>query len=298
MLDTADATQHDAAKAPATVDTPLGPVPVSARACPACGADNGDAAAGEFSRPPWLIKTCAACGFVYLDPVPRYEALTQTLSWERSREAENQRRAGERPRTYRLSQTFRKRNRIFGRRMIGAAVERHAPPGNVVDIGCAEGGQAMLLGPDYVPFGVEISAGLAEIADRTFATRGGRCVLAPAVEGLRTFPEEFFTAAMLRSYLEHEVQPREVLAELARTLKPAGVAIVKVPNFGSLNRRLTGRKWCGFRYPDHVNYFTPASLRAMGQAQGFSVGFGLTGAIPTSDNMWAVLRRQPAAGAE
>ena len=134
-------------------------------------------------------------------------------------------------------------------------------------------------------------AGLAKIANERFAERGGACVRASAIEALRAFPDGFFTGAMLRSYLEHEVEPREVLHELARALTPGGTAIVKVPNYGSLNRRLTGRKWCGFRYPDHVNYFTVRSLTKMADGAGFSVSFGLTGAIPISDNMWCALRR-------
>lgn len=281
-----------ASAAPDTIDTPLGPVPVSHRPCPACGNDNDDRAAGPFSRPPWSIKDCRTCGFVYLDPVPRYEALHATLSWEKSRESENRRRAAERPVSYRVSQALRKRNRLFPRRDIARMAEDSAPPGNVLDIGCAEGGRAMTLAEGYIPYGIEISADLARAADASFATRGGACIHAPALDGLKQFPDGFFTAAMLRSYLEHEVQPAEVLQELARALAPGGAAIVKVPNYASLNRRVTGRRWCGFRYPDHVNYFTPASLRAMAGRAGFAADFGLTGAIPTSDNMWAVLRRR------
>ena len=275
-----------------TIETPLGPVPVQSRRCPACDAANTDVPGGPYSRPPWLIKTCPSCEFVYLDPVPLHEALNDTLSWEKSRESENRRRASERPRTYRLSQIFRKRNRIFGRRNIAELVERRSRPGNIVDIGCAEGGPALSLGPGSVPYGIEISSGLAAAANERFAARGGRCVNASALEGLRSFPDAFFAGAMMRSYLEHEVQPKEVLTELARTLEPRGAVIVKVPNYGSLNRRVTGYKWCGFRFPDHVNYFTVQSLGKMAEESGFSVDFGPFGAIPTSDNMWATLRRR------
>ena len=44
-------------------------------------------------------------------------------------------------------------------------------------------------------------------------------------------------------------------------MKPGGKAYVRVPNYGSLNRKLFGGKWCGFRWPDHVNYFTYPALR-------------------------------------
>ncbi|MCK5445148.1 MAG: methyltransferase domain-containing protein, partial [Rhodospirillaceae bacterium] len=80
-----------------------------------------------------------------------------------------------------------------------------------------------------------------------------------------------------------------VLLELFRVLKPGGVAIIKVPNFASLNRLVMGKKWCGLRYPDHLNYFTPRSLKAMAAKAGFQVKTGLTYQLPTSDNMYAVL---------
>jgi Methyltransferase domain len=114
----------------------------------------------------------------------------------------------------------------------------------------------------------------------------------PCVEGLRRFPQDFFAAASLRSYLEHETEPLPVLRTLQKVLAPGGFAVVKVPNYGSLNRVLMGRRWCGFRYPDHLNYFTPNTLVAMADKTGFECGFGLTGRLPTSDNMWAVLSKR------
>ena len=94
----------------------------------------------------------------------------------------------------------------------------------------------------------------------------------------------------MRSYLEHELHPAEVLRELWRTLKPGAVVIVKVPNFASLNRRVMGMRWCGFRHPDHLNYFTPDTLTNMARACGFEPWFGLTWRLPTGDNMWALLK--------
>jgi SAM-dependent methyltransferase len=168
-------------------------------------------------------------------------------------------------------------------------VARHAAPGNVVDLGCGTGTQLSGLADAYVPFGIEISREAAAAADRLFAERGGGVVNAPSLDGLKTFAAGFFSAATLRSYLEHELHPQAVLRELHRALAPGGVALVKVPNYASLNRRLTGRKWCGFRYPDHLNYFTPASLSRMAGECGYRARFGPTDRLPTSDNMYAVL---------
>jgi SAM-dependent methyltransferase len=125
---------------------------------------------------------------------------------------------------------------------------------------------------------------------RYIASTGG-AVNAPSLLGLRTFPADYFEAAVMRSYLEHELEPLGVLKEVYRVLKPGGIAVVKVPNFGSVNRRVMGRKWCGFRYPDHLNYFTRSSLRKFAGACGFIIKFSFLGSLPTSDNMWAVLTK-------
>jgi SAM-dependent methyltransferase len=267
-----------------------GRVRIVTRQCPLCDADDGRAIPG-YGEGVWQVAACRACGFVYLPRAPDYEALFSTMAWEKTTVAEVERRAELRPISHRLSKLTRARMRLLPRKKLPDLIARHAPPGNVVDLGCGSGTQLAGLAPGYVPFGVEISTGLAAEADANFAARGGAAVNRPSLDGLKEFPAEFFTAATLRSYLEHELQPRAVLAELHRTLRPGGVAIVKVPNYGSINRRVTGRKWCGFRYPDHVNYFTPASLAAMAEACGYRARFGATDKLPTSDNMYAVLRK-------
>jgi SAM-dependent methyltransferase len=262
------------------------------RLCPLCGCDNAAVAAHRYSNPPWTVKRCAGCGFVYIDRAPDYTALHADLAWERTSKIEERRRADSRSDLYKsASRGMRWLRRFLPRKRLPLLIAQHAAPGNVVDLGCGDGGQLHGLDDRFVPFGVEISAALAASADEDFARRGGRVVNAPSLDGLADFPENFFTAASLRSYLEHEMQPAPVLRALHRVLRPGGVVIVKVPNYGSLNRMVMGRKWCGFRYPDHLNYFTPATLRAMAEQCGYRASFGLMGRLPTSDNMHAVLTR-------
>ncbi|ESR25429.1 Methyltransferase type 11 [Lutibaculum baratangense AMV1] len=202
-------------------------------------------------------------------------------------------RMQQRPVGRRLSLATRWRTKLVPRREIEQLAAGLVPPGPILDIGCGSGMRGRRLPPGYVPYGIEVSAASSAVADREFGARGGACIHAPATEGLARFENGFFRGAILRSYLEHETQPREVLRELMRTLRPGGVAVVKVPNFASLNRRLAGRSWCGFRFPDHVNYFTPSALRTMAERAGFEVGWRRFGRLPTSDNMWAYLRRPP-----
>jgi SAM-dependent methyltransferase len=271
----------------------FGAVPVRRRACPLCGRDNETAPPNRYSQAPWAIKECSGCSFVYIDRAPHYEAQFSMMAWERTTKVEEQRRAELRPISYKASKRTGFRKRLLPKRTMLGYIAARIDSGNVLDLGCGDGHALLGFPPSFTPFGVEISSNLAAAANTAFAVRGGYTVNAACVDGLSQFPNGFFAAASLRSYLEHEAEPLPVLQELRRVLAPGGFAVVKVPNYGSLNRVVMGMRWCGFRYPDHLNYFSPDTLRAMAARAGFDTSFGLTGSLATSDNMWAVLTRKP-----
>lgn len=273
----------------------FGELKIVQRTCPLCGDANAATPASRYSLDNWTVKTCRTCGFTYMTTAPHYDALFEQMSWEKSSDLESERRRTTRAVQQVLSKKTRWRLHLLPRKRMPALLARYAAPGNVIDLGCGGGDQLDGLPEAYVPYGIEISKQTAIRADRRFAARGGAVVNAACLDGLQAFPAEHFSAASLRSYLEHEMRPAAVLRALHRVLRPGGIAIIKVPNFASLNRQVMGRSWCGFRYPDHLNYFTPATLRAMAARCGYRASFGATWRLPTSDNMWALLRKSSAA---
>ena len=96
--------------------------------------------------------------------------------------------------------------------------------------------------------------------------------------------------AMLIGYLEHEYYPRESLTQLRQVVAEDAVVVVKMPNYASINRRVMGLRWSGFRFPDHVNYYTPATLREMARRAGFTTHYGWSDTNPVSDSLWGMLR--------
>lgn len=207
----------------------------------------------------------------------------------------------EHPLAERLSQARRNTRRQLARwtkprdklnRLISAWI----PPGRVVDIGCGDGDQIAAMPPGYLGVGIEISRTIARTVAANLASRDAEVVNAPAVDGLAAMPDASATGVVMRSFLEHEIRPCELLTEVARVLTADGAAIVKVPNFGSVNRAVMGPRWCGFRFPGHVNYFTPRTLRSMVEAAGLAVvRFGQADRFPFSDNMWMVAAHRPLA---
>ncbi len=269
------------------------------RSCPLCGADNRAQPVNPYSVAPWEIKTCAKCGFVYLENPPNYAELEENFAWEKTSAAEEARRNAARPLAKRLSRAFRHfRQRVLKRDKLPAMLALHLPRGKVLDIGCGGGNVLKGLPERYEPHGIEISRVLAAQADALARARGGRVVQASAVAGLAQFPADAMDGALLSAFLEHEAQPAVLLRELHRVLRPGAPVIIKVPNYACINRAVRGAKWCGFRHPDHVNYFTPASLARLARDCGFRVARCTFGdRWPLSDNLWMVLEKTRAAPA-
>ena len=234
------------------------------RNCEICGGSDTTLLA-SYTVSKWPVVSCDDCGFVFLGRVPDYELLNTEYAWEKTYAAEKTKRT--RQNWGKLDRVTRVRTSI-GKLINNASQGRSlGSTGRVLEIGCG-GGTRVASGP--TPYGIEISEALAHKADPIFAARGGRVIHAAATEGLTQFPESYFDTVLMRSYLEHEAQPRLVLKEARRTLKTGGTVYVRVPNYGSVNRRVMGSRWCGFRFPDHVNYFTPKHLKRLAASCGFT----------------------------
>lgn len=264
------------------------------RPCPACGRDNGAEPDSRYSQPPWSVKECR-CGLTYLQASVAYEDLATTRAWERTSKEWSTARATMRPvlsRFSRMARPVRRALRFGRKRSIAEWVERFVPAGAVLDVGCAGAVHLEDLGPAYVPHGIEISQQLGREANRRLEVRGGRVWIMPAIDALREIESASISCVVMRSYLEHETFPAAVLREVARCLEPGGAVIIKVPDFGSLNRRVLGSYWCGFRFPDHLNYFTFSSLRDMARPHGLlPIHRNPLGRLRLGDNLWAVLAK-------
>jgi SAM-dependent methyltransferase len=263
------------------------------RTCPICNLDNRSQPLHPYSEPPCELKQCAGCGLVYLENAPVYQKLETEFAWEKTWTEEGRRRRRREPVLYygsRALQTIPKR--LFQRDKLMSWVRRYFAPGRILDVGCAGGHTLLKLPEHYVPFGIEVSKELASTARARFSARGGDAIQGDAISVLPRLPADSFSGVLMTSYLEHEVHPRTVLEQVARIMRPRARAIVKVPNFASWNRIVRGRRWCGFRHPDHVNYFTPALLDRLLRVSGLRVlRFGPWDRFPTSDNMWLVAEK-------
>lgn len=259
-----------------------------------------------YSREPYRIVRCLETDFVYLEYPPAYEEVRDDFPWEVTAKEERARRQKAEPIVSRLSAAVKRakawlvpnRNRMFGLAERAVKSIDRGRKLRLVDIGCGSGSLAAICcerfaaaGRQVSPIGIELSPALAAAAEDRFAPWSGGVVTAPAVDALDQIDEASIDIAFMASFLEHDQRPLDLLRTLKPRLAADGCAVIKVPNFDSWNRHLRGRRWCGFRYPDHVNYFTPATLRRLAEEAGYRVDPGSwTDRQPLSDNMYAVLR--------
>jgi SAM-dependent methyltransferase len=142
------------------------------------------------------------------------------------------------------------------RSLIGA--ERFVKPGRILDVGFGPG---FLLRAarerGWTPVGVDPSRFSVERARRQgFEAHQG------LLDDLH-LPEASFDAVSLMQVVEHILDPRDLLAECRRVLRPGGALLVATPNPASL---LASIKREGFNYwipPVHCVWYAPDALHRL-----------------------------------
>ncbi|MGJ8697653.1 MAG: class I SAM-dependent methyltransferase [Verrucomicrobiaceae bacterium] len=258
-----------------------------------------------YSKDEWKLLECEETGLVYLDNPVEYEELEDDYAWEKLYKAEKEDRKRREPIFSKLSAATKKIRKAIRKvpkihsLPIELAKSRFGDRKEItlLDIGCGYGNYPRFIaekiteetGIKVIPFGIEISTALAEAAQATLGELGGGCVQSSAVDGIRQIDDASQDMIILHSFLEHETNPRDLLEGCRQKISKDGLLIIKVPNYACLNRKVRQGKWCGFRYPDHVNYFSPNNLTQILELSGFKIHrMNIFDRFPTSDNMWVI----------
>jgi SAM-dependent methyltransferase len=269
--------------------------------------DATEVAPTAYSRDPWTVVRCRSTDLVFLANPPAYSQLAEQYAWEKTCREETLRRRANQPIAWRLSEAIKRlRHALFPRRNRFLALARQVAVEDLgdrslrfLDVGCGCGAlmkkyqqSLQARGVEAVPIGIEVSHQLASAAQRQVDEFGGKVLVTNSIDGAAQLESRSIDLVLMASFLEHEFQPRRLFRELHRVLAEDGVMVVKVPNFASWNRVVRGKKWSGFRYPDHVSYFTPRTLALLAEKENFLVARQtLRDKFPLNDNMYAVLKK-------
>jgi 2-polyprenyl-3-methyl-5-hydroxy-6-metoxy-1,4-benzoquinol methylase len=135
---------------------------------------------------------------------------------------------------------------------------RFCQRGRVLDVGCSTGAFLFQLQTGF--------AGAYEVTGNDVAGPALDYAEQKGIHVLRgSFPEmDFgqtrFTTITFWAVMEHLANPVDFLKKASELLETGGFCFILVPNLRSLAVRLLGAKY-RYIFPQHVNYFTPATLR-------------------------------------
>ena len=142
--------------------------------------------------------------------------------------------------------------------------------GSLLDVGCGYGftsATAQSLGFDVVS--LEVSPTSRAIAREIT----GREPLNVSFEDYEGGP---FDTLVLSQVLEHARDPNLWLDKAARLLRPGGVVMIALPNFGAPLTKLLGTRDPYVTPPAHLNYFNRANLVAALKKRGFGIVLAVT----------------------
>ena len=131
------------------------------------------------------------------------------------------------------------------------------PVGRAVDIGCGRGDLAgVLVRRGWQVTGIDPS----ESACRAARRRGVDA--RPGTLGDVDLERDAYDAAIFHHSLEHSADPSGDLATAVRALRPGGLVLITVPNFGCWQRRRFGNRWYHLDLPRHRIHLTAQGLGA------------------------------------
>ncbi len=136
----------------------------------------------------------------------------------------------------------------------------------VLDIGCGEGqtlAYHMARGCDA--HGIDADENLLRFAERYGLN--ARVGLFHAED----YEADSFDYVTLDQVIEHALDPRSLLSDVAAVLRPGGIAIIATPNSNGWGGRLFGRRWINWHVPYHLQQFSRRSLATLAEQCGLEV---------------------------
>jgi SAM-dependent methyltransferase len=136
--------------------------------------------------------------------------------------------------------------------------------GRLLDIGCNEGrGLKIHRHNGFSAEGLELNPRAAAVAKSE-----GFTVHETLLEDFH--PASSYDVVVLSNVLEHSLDPKRMLFDIARILKPEGQVWIACPNSESWLRRLFGRAWINWHVPFHIVHFSRTTLRGLLAETGFT----------------------------
>jgi SAM-dependent methyltransferase len=140
--------------------------------------------------------------------------------------------------------------------------------GRVLDVGANFGATLLAMPNTYSLEGVELSAAAAAAATRHPRLKIHHGFFEAVAPNLS--PSEYDGVIAL-AVIEHIRSPRHFLGQVARLLRPGGIAVIMTGDYATWNVRRLGAAWQLYHCDGHLHFFSGKSLEFACAAAGLQV---------------------------
>lgn len=136
----------------------------------------------------------------------------------------------------------------------------------LLDIGCAMGvllEEARTVG--FSSVGIDLSADAVSYCKQHSLTAYTGTVY--TVKRLKASSFDVISAFQI---IEHERDPLRMMKRVYKLLKKGGLVVLATPNQGGIWQKIMGKRWFGYRHPEHVVLLDFDTMRKLLQKAGFS----------------------------
>jgi len=219
--------------------------------CHVCG---DDSAAPFIREGCWQYDRCRGCGLVFLHPQPSEAFLDEHYQHYL-------------PTGGPARMAWRRMMQPMTASSAALLEQRCRRPGRLLDVGCGHGFFLKAMADrGWAVEGIEISATGRDYARDVFGLKVSGQPLPRA-----DFADGQFDVITLFYVIEHLTNPRAVLAEVRRLLRPGGLVLLRWPHTAPLVRLL--RPWAEslklYQAPSHLFDFAPRSMTILLNDLGF-----------------------------
>lgn len=139
------------------------------------------------------------------------------------------------------------------------------PGGHVLDYGCATGDFVNISAQHFTAYGTDYSRNALAMAKNTYPKLAEYFF---DIDNTGTYSGKF-DAITMWDVIEHLSSPKETLNEIRTLLRDEGVLLLSTPNIGAIIAKLMKRRWAFMTPPEHMGFFTKATLNKLLSNCGF-----------------------------
>ena len=193
------------------------------------------------------VSHCQECGFMFLNPQPSDEVLSQIYNEDYF--IDN---------TDRGSKLRLEMKGATAQLYLNQLIEYYGKSeGNLLEIGCGNGEfLALAKEKGFNVNGIEFSSRATETANNRL---GEEKVICGSLE-TSDLPEEHFDICVLFDVVEHVRDPLKQLKKIYKLLKPDGVIFLSTPSLNSWSAQLMKNNWMEFKI-EHLHYFDTQTIQ-------------------------------------